>query len=278
MKINLVTVTGHNTTMLPHMISYYQDLVDEIYVIAYLQNEKDPVLEEIKSYGITPHRIVVDKQFNWERVTELYNETKLEKPDEWWIVADDDELHLYPKHPREIIQECEENGWEFVTGGFLDRIGKNGTLPEINPESDIWKEFPLAGFFRYPISGACPNKVCLMKGKVKVSNGQHYVLFNNKTVWGVEGTKHRKRYPVSKGLVQVHHFKWDNTVIDRLRQVSTVEEEYSYWQEYKRMYDYFSGSKNKVDISTKGFYITRSGNSYKDYKMWKTVTNKIIKI
>ena len=46
-------------------------------------------------------------------------------------------------------------------------------------ESDVWKEMPEAGFFRYPLSYACPNKVTLMKGKVKVSNGQHYVHVTN---------------------------------------------------------------------------------------------------
>ena len=31
--INLVTVVGHNTTMLPHMLKHYQDIVDEIFVV-----------------------------------------------------------------------------------------------------------------------------------------------------------------------------------------------------------------------------------------------------
>ena len=39
--INLVTVVGHNITMLPHMIKHYQDIVDEIYVVVYRQHEND---------------------------------------------------------------------------------------------------------------------------------------------------------------------------------------------------------------------------------------------
>ena len=42
------------------------------------------------------------------RVTEHYNEVKLLKPDDWWIVADDDELQLYSKPIETIVQECEE--------------------------------------------------------------------------------------------------------------------------------------------------------------------------
>ena len=32
MSINLVTVCGHNTTMLRHMLNHYKDMVDEIIV------------------------------------------------------------------------------------------------------------------------------------------------------------------------------------------------------------------------------------------------------
>ena len=36
MKVNLVTVCGHNTIMLRHMLNHYKDFVDEIYVVVYL--------------------------------------------------------------------------------------------------------------------------------------------------------------------------------------------------------------------------------------------------
>ena len=65
--------------------------------------------------------------------------------------------------------------------------------------------------------GICPNKVTLMKGKVQVSNGQHYVEFEDGTTsWGSE---HPKRYPIEKNFTQVHHFKWDSSVFDRLQEV-----------------------------------------------------------
>ena len=52
-KVNLVTVVGHNTTMLPHMLEHYKNIVDEIYVVVYRQHENDGILDEIKSLGIT---------------------------------------------------------------------------------------------------------------------------------------------------------------------------------------------------------------------------------
>ena len=86
-KVNLVTVVGHNITMLPHMLEHYKNIVDEIYVVVYRQHENDGILDEIKSLGITPHKVVTEEKFNWERVTQLYNEIKRNKNDVWRVVS-----------------------------------------------------------------------------------------------------------------------------------------------------------------------------------------------
>ena len=83
------------------------------------------------------------------------------------------------------VTGTQNNGWEFVTGGFLDRIGENGEFPKITEDCDIWKEMPNAGFFRYPLSKAEANKVTLLKGKHNVVPGQHFIQFDDgSTSWG----------------------------------------------------------------------------------------------
>ncbi len=261
------------------MLDHYKNIVDETYIIVYRQSEDDRILNDILELGITPYMVVTEPKFNWERVTELYNQVKSTKPNEWWIVSDDDEFHIYPKPIREMILECEENGWEFITGGFIDRIGENGNFPKINNNSNIWKEFPLAGFFRYPMSGACPNKVCIMKGSINVTPGQHYVDFGNgKNSWGKENLKHPKRYPIGRGegLVQVHHFKWDFTVLERLKEVSETKEDYTYWQEYLKMYKNIEIFHWKIDINNPEFMIERlETNNHWDYSKWNKLSKKI---
>ena len=127
--VNLVTVVGRNTHLLPHMLRHYESLTDKQYVVVYRSSKYDGILEEIEELGITPHKVVTEPKYNWNRVTELYNEVKHERPDDWWIVADDDELQVYPEPIEDIIKECERYGYSFVTGGFVDRIGKGGTFP-----------------------------------------------------------------------------------------------------------------------------------------------------
>ena len=279
-KLNLVTVVGHNTTLLPHMLKHYKNIVDEIYVVVYRQHELDGILEDVINLGIQPFKVVTEPKFNWERVTQLYNEVKSTKPNEWWIVSDDDEFHVYSKPIREMISDCEENGWKFITGGFVDRIGENGTFPEVSSLTDVWSEFPLAGFFRYPMSGACPNKVCVMKGYINVTFGQHYVDFGSgKNSWGRDNIKHPNRYPIGRGegLVQVHHFKWDSTVLERLKEVSETKEDYTYWQEYLKMYKGIEMFDWKIDINNPEFMFERMNtNNHWDYSKWDRLTKKIV--
>ena len=279
--MNLVTVCGHNTTMLRHMINHYKDFVDEIYVVVYLSSDKDRVLSEVteitKELNIDIHRTTVEEPFNWERVTELYNETKLLKPDDWWIVADDDEFHIYPKPINELIEDCDENGYKFITGAFLDRIGENGKFPKILPfdDSDIWEEFPLAGSFRYPISNACPNKTVVMKGNIQVTNGQHYAMISGEDTYG-DRWMNDLRYPVGDCFIQVHHFKWDITVIGRLREVSRIKKDYTFHKEYRDMFDYIIDNYGTIDINDERFMIERSGKDYFDYLHWDKIRTQAL--
>jgi hypothetical protein len=278
-KINLVTVVGHNTHMLPHMLNHYKGIVDDVFVVVYRQSDSDGILEDILKLGITPFRVVTEPKFNWEKVTELYNEVKRTKPDEWWVVSDDDELHLYPKDLRKMVQECEENGWEYITGGFLDRIGEFGRFRHVDTKTDIWKEFPLAGFFRYPMSGAMPNKVCVMKGSVELTNGQHFAKIGDTDTWRERGWNHPKRYPIKKGFIQVHHFKWDSSVLDRLEEVSKTKEDYTYWKEYRKMYRSIKRNGNKIDIDNPIYRIEQLKNKdFYSYSQWDDLTQEIIKI
>ena len=282
-KIRLVTVTGSRTNTLQHMLNHYNDLVDEIYIVVYEWDgfsTYDAVSEIVKKFPKAQIvKRAIKEKFNWEYVTQLYNETKLLHPNDWWVVSDDDEFHIYPKPIRELISDCEENDWEFVTGGFIDRIGENGEFPQINEHTNIWTQFPLAGFFRYPMSGACPNKVCIMKGFIKVSSGQHYAEFEDGTnSWG---ESHLKRYPIGEGegLIQVHHFKWDSTCVDRIKAVADIKKEYAFSTEYELMYNAIQWNDFKIDINNDEFMFEKmKTNNHFDYIKWDRLTRIIIKI
>jgi hypothetical protein len=274
--IRLVTVTGSRTNTLWHMLSYYKDRVDEIYVVVYEWDgfsTYDDVLAITKQF---PNVRIVDRvvaeKYNWEMVTTLYNKTKMLHPNDWWVVADDDEFHKYSKDLYEIVSDCDKNGWELVRGGFIDRIGENGTFPEIDNDEDIFEQFPLAGFFRYPLSGACPNKICILKGYIELTPGQHYAKIDGHTTWKWQGWNHPLIAPVNEYNVQVHHFKWDSTCIERIKAVADIKQLYSYSDEYKKMYQALRSNNFEIDITDSRFMIEHAG--FWGYNQW----NKLFKI
>ena len=276
---NLVTVVGKNTHMLPHMLKHYEDKVDKVYLAVYRHSEDDGILEEIEELGITPYKVFTHEKYNWEKVTDIYNEIKETKPNDWWIVSDDDELQTYPDSIESITKHCDNKGYDFVTGGFIDRIGKDGTFPLVRRDTNIHEAFPLAGFFRYPMSGACPNKCTLMKGYQKVTPGQHYAKFENGNSWG---SSHPKRMPVEECFTQVHHFKWDSTCLERIKEVAEIKKDYAYSKEYNKMYRAIARSDWKIDVENIDYLVVKLKESsyieYKDYPHWDELRKLIITI
>ena len=279
-KIRLVTVTGSRVDTLWHMLNHYKDLVDEMYVVVYewegknIYNEVSKIVKEFDKAKIVKR--VTNEKFNWEYVTQLYNQTKMLFPNDWWIVSDDDEFHIYSKPLQEIILDCERNGWELVRGGFIDRVGQVGDFPKINKKDNIFEQFPVAGFFRYPMSGACPNKICIMKGHIEITSGQHYAKIDGQTTWKWQGWNHPLIAPVDEYNVQVHHFKWDSTCIERIKQVADIKKDYSFSNEYLKMYQSLRSSNFEIDVTNKEYMFEYIGNG--EYKQWNKLFKKIISI
>jgi hypothetical protein len=281
--IRLVTVTGSRTTTLKHMLNHYKDKVDEMYIVVYDWEEKSNLSEVQKIVSQFPNakivKIVVEELYNWEKVTKLYNEIKSTHPNDWWVISDDDEFHVYPDSLRSIISKCDANGWEMVRGGFIDRIGEDGEMVELLDTDDIFEKFPYAGFFRHPLSGANPNKICLVKGNIEITNGQHYAKIDGHTTWKWQGWNHPLIAPIKKISVQVHHFKWDSTCAGRIRHVANQNKDYSYSEEYRVMYRALSKYRFKLPLDNEKFGFELSPTyHYLGYSKWKQLINKIISI
>jgi len=282
--IRLLSVIGHGTELIPHFVNHYSKYVDEIQFVVY-QSAIHPSLindvkEKIKDYSnVKVVKTVEDRIFDWNKVTALYNLIKSKKPNDWWVIADIDEFHLYPNDDLyDLIQDCEKNGWDIVRGGFIDRIGPDGVFSELNDDVEIFKQFPNMGFFRYPMSQACPNKVCVIRGAIEITSGQHYAKINGQTTWRWQGWNH----PLinSDSYVQVHHFKWDSTSIDRIKAVASIKQEYAYSDEYGKMYDALRKTKFKIDLNNPEFMVESSEGQaeFRRYRKWNKLIKKIISI
>ena len=284
--VKLITVIGHGTNLLSHFIEHYKKHVDEIIIAVYetelYPNLTDEVTEIIKNYTNVRITITIKERiFDWEKVTQLYNFVKSKTKGEWFVIADIDEFHLYPNDDlRGLIKDCEENNWDIVRGGFIDRIGRDGEFSELVNDESIWEQFPNAGFFRYPMSKACPNKICIMKGYVDVTSGQHYAKIEDQTTWRWQGWNHPLIASIETHSVQVHHFKWDSTSIDRILNVANINEEYAFSSEYFQMYKELKKTNFKIDLINQEymFELGLTKPKFSGYKNWNKLIKKIVSI
>jgi hypothetical protein len=281
--IRLVTVTGSRTTTLKHMLNHYKDMVDEMHIVVYDWEDKSnlsevqTIVSEFRNAKIV--KTVIEEKYNWEKVTELYNEIKSTHPNDWWVISDDDEFHSYSYSLKSIIAACDMNGWDMVRGGFVDRIGVDGEMVELLDTDDIFEKFPYAGFFRHPLSGANPNKICIAKGYVEITNGQHYAKIDGYTTWKWQGWNHPLIAPIEMYNVQVHHFKWDSTCAGRIRHVANQNKDYSYSEEYRVMYRELAKYRFKLPLDDERFGFELSPTyHYLGYSKWEQLINKIITI
>lgn len=291
-KVRLVTVVGdfHKDLTLIQMLRHYDSIVDQKVVVHYIAGDKTTAEIARESIGFAKYlqenhvddnvavKTVTGKKYDWDKVTEFYNSVTcnpLNNPDDWWIISDCDEFQVWKDDPRRFIEEAEDLHCTFITGGFLDRIGENGTFPEIKgPQDDLDKLFPLVGFFRYPLSKACPNKVVAVKSGQMVCSGQHYAVFpEGGNSWG---SMDPRGYYKAKTIVM--HFKWDSTVLDRLKE--TAESGCSYSEEYRKMYEAIKDHNFRIDINNPEFMIERYNpeKGYYSYKHWTKVFKQIIAV
>jgi hypothetical protein len=281
--IRVLSVIGHGVNLIPHFIDHYSKYVDEIQFVVYQSPIHPTLINDVKE-AIKDHKhvkivkTIENTEFDWGKVTALYNLMKSKNPNDWWVVADIDEFHLYPNDDLKIlITNCDKYGWDLVRGGFIDRIGPEGTFSTLEPNANIFNQFPNAGFFRYPMSKACPNKICVMKGYVELTDGQHYAKIDGYTTWKWQGWNHPLINPYS--YIQVHHFKWDSSSIERIKAVADVKQSYSYSDEYKLMYDRIRKSKFKIDLTNPDYmFETCTKSQFGYYKQWNKLIKKIVTI
>ena len=284
--VKLITVIGHGVNLLPHFIEHYEKHVDEINIAVYetemYPNLNEEVTEVIKNYENVNIVIKVQERiFDWEKVTQLYNFIKSKQKNSWYVVADIDEFHLYPNDSlHKLIYDCQENNWDIVRGGFIDRIGRGGEFSELKDDISIWEQYPNAGFFRYPMSKACPNKICVMRGYVDVTAGQHYAKIDDHTTWRWQGWNHPLIAPIDTHSVQVHHFKWDSTSIDRVLNVANINEDYAFSNEYFQMYKELKKTNFKIDLINPDymFELGLTKPEFSRYKSWNKLIKKIISV
>lgn len=254
MRIHLITVVGRHCELLPSMVAHYRALgVESCAINVHLATPADPVPEEIRDVA-DRHGAGLESIFvgDWQsQQVGVWCASMQRRADDWCLLADHDELHVYPDELASLLAYCDRKGYDYITGAFVDRFAADGGFPRVDRARPLWDQFPLGGFVSYPMLGADPRKVVAAKGHVRVCKGQHRALS------GVG-------CPMEVAFAQVHHFKWTAGLVDRLRARAAELEANAvgHWTESARFVSYYESHDGRIDLTDPRFLMAPCGAGY----------------
>ncbi len=261
-KVHLVTVVGSHVELLPHTLSHYTELgVDSLMVCVHLDEYCDPLYSAVcnicQKYSANVVGVYAGK---WLRCVNqfLYHEARHAHPDDWFLLADVDELQVYPSDIHELLESLSSDGYDSVEGCLIDRIATDGGFPKVESNMPIWQQFPLGGMITSPILGGDMRKVVAVKGILQLVSGQHFALEGN-------GCPREKLY------VPAFHFKWTAGVVERLERRADFyrNNQDPIWVESQRFIDYYRQHDNRIDVADPNFFIADCSNGYPQWDIVK---------
>jgi hypothetical protein len=252
---------GDDLRLLPRLIQHYSYIgVNGRWLLGVqMASPDDAQLEHarevVSRYDIDAALVPVVGPWRHRVNTGAIQRMRMLYPNDWTVVADQDEFHVYPDSLDSIVRYCEARGYEAVRGDIVDRLGPNGTLPAIEDGRSLWLTFPLGGDVTRGILTFYSPQVVMVKGSALLSWGSHYVARG-------------KACPKKALEVPVHHFKWDATVVRRLRSryqlYTSIGEPYA--EESKVILDHIA-QHGGIDISNRSLRVKYVGNPYGDENM-----------
>jgi hypothetical protein len=264
MRIHLVTMVGGNVDVLAHMLEHYRSIgIESFFVNLHLSHDEDPVREQVEAItrrfgcGIASVRVG-----NWLLMQqEVYLRPREQYPSDWFLVADQDELQVYPAPIQEVIRDCAR--WDYIRGCFVDRIARDGSFPAVRPKETLWDQYPLGGMLTTQILGGDPRKVVAMRGPVPLKPGNHHALVG-------------KACPTRDFYIPVHHFKWTAGLAMRLgaRAESQKQCGFHEWHESDRFVEYNRLSGGRIELDDPNLSIAECAP---DYPHWEKLKKLVLR-
>ncbi len=264
-------VGGRSVVTLRAMLEHYRNLGVESFIInVHLTRQDDPLLDEVcfitKDFGVPIASVAVGE---WLQVLRrVYKESRTSYPDDWHILADNDELQVYPMALSELEIMCKEKNYDYVCGCWVDRLSADGKFPQIDSSRSLWDQFPLGAFLSYPVGAADPRKVVFAKSNVDVCLGQHFA-------------RNGRCCPITEVFVQVHHFKWVGGIIAELeKRAETLKEAgYGFYVEASRFLKYFANNGGAANVTDPLILAAKCEQNYEHWPLiqnWFTLLNDYI--
>ena len=235
--MKLITTIYDRAEILPHFLKYYSKLGVSEFIIGVDKKDDNPetpfIINEAKKYKCYIEDIDMGTHFNTLQKTEFQNVLKnkyTDQKNEWILIVDLDEfVDFNGLSIEQVIQECDKTGRYWARGIMVDRIAEDFKIKkEIDPNFDIFKQFPYISNFSLKIANAGCLKVNLMKAFVNIQNGHHCVV------------QSESPFAPYQNKIIVHHFKWFGNVLKSMQKMKEglQHNNLCWYQEKKNMIDF----------------------------------------
>lgn len=266
MRKHLLTIVGKRITILPQMLDHYLSFeLDSLQIWVHLQYRGDPLLEKVEEIlerrGL---KVAGTRIGDWLDVQyDLLDTVRRRNPHDWFLLADQDELQVYPQKIDELISHCEARGYNCIRGLFLDRFSRDGRFPSVDPARDLWSQFPIGASFTYPILNGNPRKVVATKGPIEFTNSGHHDVVGGNPM------------PVSDCLAQVHHFKWVEGLLSYLDERTSCRKNDApaVEREKQRLIRYLANHGDRIDLDDPKILAALCGERYPH---WEILVRRLV--
>lgn len=157
-------------------------------------------------------------------------------PADWILWCDSDEWQLWPEPVPAMVERMRAQSFDYASGFLIDRVAPDWSLATFLPQQPVETTYPRSCNATHALLQGEIRKVVLAHRDVDVSPGHHVV--RDPLRW--------RRLP---RYVQIHHYKWDGTVLDRLcaRLTPEYRARSADWVESQRIVDYFEAHGGRFD-------------------------------
>lgn len=247
MALHLVTLVGGHVDVLPFFLEHYRQLgVTAFSINVHLTYPGDPVREEVLAvtdrFGIGIESMLVGDWLTYE--LDAWIESMRRYPNDWWLLADQDEFHLYQEELCELLAFCDRRGYDHVQGTFVDRVSTDGRYTAVDYTQPLWPQYPLGGIVSARLFGGFDLKVVAAKGRVAINRGHHLARKANPC-------------PIEQVFTQVHHFKWTGGVVERQQRRADHFRRagVGHWTESAKFVMYSNTQGHRINIQDRQFLL-----------------------
>ena len=156
---------------------------------------------------------------------------------DWFVWADLDEFQVYPRLIPDLVETWRARNITACAGLFVDRVSRSGELVRFDARRPVWGQFPVGATVTRDLVGGQIHKVVCAHASVGIKHANHDPVPGQKITWAQE-------------IIPVHHFKWDKTVIERLkiRLTRSWKARCHWWVQTDRLYRALALNEGKIPL------------------------------